>query len=74
VVNLLAQNTRGNEIIYRHHTYDVSNTRIDLILSQSADFVQQAGYAAFPVPASRRRDTEKIASVFLTNLLPIVQD
>lgn len=64
IVSLLAQNSRSNAILYRHHTYDVISTRIDQILSQVAGLIQQAGYAAFPIPSSRRTDNDHIASVF----------
>lgn len=49
---------------YRHHAYDVINGRLDMIALQLSGMIQKEGYRAFPVPASRRFDDERICAVF----------
>lgn len=64
LVDLLATCSESGPILYRHHVYDVINTRLDILISQIAGRIQQEGYAAFPVPASKRTDDAKIAAFF----------
>jgi epoxyqueuosine reductase len=64
LVNLLPSGSDSGSALYRHHVYDVVNTRLDLIISQIAGRIQHEGYAAFPVPASKRTDDKRIASFF----------
>jgi epoxyqueuosine reductase len=49
---------------YRHHAYDVINNRLDLIVSTLCSMLQREGNRAFPVPASKRADDERICAVF----------
>lgn len=49
---------------YRHHAYDVINNRLDLIASTLCSILQRESYRAFPVPASKRADDERICAVF----------
>lgn len=55
---------RAVAVNYRHHGYDVINQRLDLCGSQVSSFLQQEGYSAFPVPASRRVDDKHICAEF----------
>ena len=55
---------RAVAISYRHHAYDVVNVRLDDMASRVASRVQRLGYAALPVPASKRVDDERICSFF----------
>jgi epoxyqueuosine reductase QueG len=64
LVDLLPSRADPAPALYRHFMYDIVNTRLDLIISQIAGKIQQEGYAAFPVPASKRTDDEGIASFF----------
>ncbi|MFH0968705.1 MAG: 4Fe-4S double cluster binding domain-containing protein [Methanobacteriota archaeon] len=64
LVDLLPSGTDPGPVLYRHYVYDVVNTRLDLIISQIAGRIQQEGYAAFPVPASKRTDDKRIAAFF----------
>jgi len=49
---------------YRHHAYDIINQRLDLAASVISGFIQQQGYAVFPVPASKHTDNERICAIF----------
>ncbi len=49
---------------YRHHAYDIINDRLDMIASTLCSTLQHEGYRAFPVPASKRADDERICAVF----------
>jgi epoxyqueuosine reductase QueG len=68
LIHPLVDNLKGDSdtasILYQHYVYDVVNTRIDTILSHMAGRIQNEGYIAFPVPASKRTDDERIASFF----------
>ena len=55
-------------ILYRHHTYDVANQLLDQIGLRVANTIQQEGYRAFPVPASKRTSDETIAGIFSQKL------
>lgn len=50
--------------LYRHHAYDVVNARLDQITLDIASAIQNAGYAAFPISASKRADDTKVAGLF----------
>ena len=54
---------RAVAVEYKHHAYDVLNDRLDLIASRIASFLQQQGYKAFPIPASKRVDDERICAI-----------
>jgi len=49
---------------YHAQAYQVVNTRLDLAASEIAAVIQQAGYAALPMPASKRSDSERICAPF----------
>jgi epoxyqueuosine reductase len=51
-------------IEYRHHAYDIVNLRLDFIASRLGSILQQHGYSAIPIPASKRTDDERICAVF----------
>ena len=55
-------------ILYRHHTYEVANQLLDQVGLRVAKTIQQEGYRAFPVPASKRTSDELIAGVFSQKL------
>ena len=58
------QTDRVAALNYRHHGYDVINSRLDTIASRLASDVQQQGYAAFPIAASQTVDTRNHQGVF----------
>lgn len=64
LVNLLPDNDKAAAILYKHNSYDVVNQALDQIALKVAALLQQAGFAAFPVPASKRTDDEHIAGIF----------
>lgn len=68
IVDLLPENNRAGAILYRHATYDVVNIALDQIALRIAGVLQNGGYAAFPVPASKRTSDEKIAGPFSQKL------
>jgi len=64
VVDQLPEDTLAGKITYRHHAYQVINTRLDILASEIAGKIQKYGYAALPVPASERVDNKNICSFF----------
>ncbi len=65
IVDMLPQRSEKSvAIAYRHHAYDIINNRLDIIASQLASALQRGGYRAYPVPASKRADDERICAVF----------
>lgn len=68
IVNLLPEKDKAGAILYRHTTYDVLNTALDQAALRVANLLQREGYAAFPVPASKRTSDEKIAGPFSQKL------
>jgi len=68
IVDLLPDKDKAGAILYRHTTYDVVNTALDQIALRVAGQLQNEGYAAFPVPASKRTSDEKIAGIFSQKL------
>jgi epoxyqueuosine reductase QueG len=65
LVDLLPEREdRAAAMLYRHNSYDVVNLALDQIALAVANIIQRDGYAALPVPASKRASDEKIASVF----------
>jgi len=55
---------RAVAVNYRHHSYDIINIRLDILASQVGSLLQNKGYHALPVPASKRVDDEKICAIF----------
>ncbi len=55
---------RGAAISYRTHCYDVINARLDAIASRVASALQRKGYNVFPIPASKRVDSDRICALF----------
>jgi epoxyqueuosine reductase QueG len=65
IVDLLPQrHERAVAIDYRHHAYDVVNTRLDVVASEIAGLLQRDGCAARPVPVRKRVDEERLAGIF----------
>jgi epoxyqueuosine reductase QueG len=65
VVNqLLRRPDRNVAVSYRSHCYDIINARLDDIISRLASVLQRKGYRAFPVPASKRVDDNRICAIF----------
>jgi len=68
LVDMLPDRDREGAILYRHNSYDVVNATLDLIALRIANLLQQEGYGALPVPASKRTSDEKIAGIFSQKL------
>jgi epoxyqueuosine reductase QueG len=68
LVDLLPDGDNEGAILYRHNSYDVVNQALDQIALRVANQLQHAGYAAFPVPASKRTDDEHICGIFSQKL------
>ncbi|HTP24584.1 MAG TPA: 4Fe-4S double cluster binding domain-containing protein [Anaeromyxobacteraceae bacterium] len=64
VDQLPGRQCRHVAIDYRHHCYDVINSRLDDVASRIGSELQRTGYCAYPVPASKRVDDERICGVF----------
>jgi epoxyqueuosine reductase len=65
IVDRLPQRAEPNvAVLYRQHAYDVVNVRLDEMSLRMAGLLQRQGYAAVPVPASRRVNDERISSFF----------
>ncbi len=64
VDRLMNEPGRATAVSYKSHCYDVINHRLDEIGSRIAGYLQQEGYRAFPIPASRRIDDERICGIF----------
>ncbi|MDD1716610.1 MAG: epoxyqueuosine reductase, partial [Methanolinea sp.] len=68
LVDLLPEGDTEGAILYRHNGYEVLNQMLDQIAVRVANEIQQAGYRAFPVPASRRTDDREIRGIFSQKL------
>lgn len=55
---------RAVAVNYKHHCYDVINSRLDLIASKISSALQNHGYRALPIPSSQRIDDERICALF----------
>lgn len=64
VDQLPRRSERSVALNYKHHAYDVINQRLDLVASKVSGFIQQQGYTALPLPASKRIDDERICGAF----------
>ena len=65
IVNqLFPRPDRTVAVSYRSHCYDVINARLDQISSRVASVLQCRGHKAFPIPASKRVDDERICAIF----------
>ena len=65
VVNqLLRRPDRNVAVSYRSHCYDIINLRLDEIISRIASVLQREGHKAYPVPASKRVDDNRICAIF----------
>jgi epoxyqueuosine reductase len=64
VDQLLRREERAVAVNYRSHCYDVINARLDEIISRIAGLLQREGYRAFPVPATKRVDDDRICGIF----------
>nr|WP_320162174.1 4Fe-4S double cluster binding domain-containing protein [uncultured Methanoregula sp.] len=68
LVDLLPARDREGAILYKHSSYDVVNTALDQIALRVANLIQQKGFAAFPVPASKRTNDEHICGIISQKL------
>ena len=69
LVDLLPDhNDMTGAMLYRHHAYDVVNQALDQMALRVANIIQQEGFRAFPVPASKRANDEHIAGIFSQKL------
>ncbi|MFA5073086.1 MAG: 4Fe-4S double cluster binding domain-containing protein [Nitrospirota bacterium] len=65
IVDQLPDRTnRAAAVNYLHHGYDVINQRLDFLVSRVSSLIQQEGYQALPIPASKRIDEERICAAF----------
>lgn len=65
IVNQLPRRQeRAVAVGYRSHCYDIINARLDLIVSRLASVLQNRGYRAYPVAASKRVDDDGICGIF----------
>ena len=64
VDQLLRRQERAVALNYRSHCYDIINARLDAIISRIASFLQREGHRAFPVPATKRVDDNRICGIF----------
>jgi len=55
---------RAVAVNYRHHSYDVINQRLDLLISNVSSLLQREGYRALPIPATKQVDDKRICAVF----------
>ena len=54
--------------LYRHHAYDILNSRLDLAISRMASLIQASGLKALPVPSSQTLDDEKLLALVSNKL------
>lgn len=65
IVDLLPnQKDMRARVSYQHHAYDIVNQRLDVATSQITGYLQEAGYQAYPIPASRAPRDERICGIF----------
>lgn len=65
IVNQLSRRSeRAVAVSYRSHCYDVINVRLDQVVSRIASILQRKGYRAFPIPAAKRVDDDRICAIF----------
>jgi epoxyqueuosine reductase len=65
IVDLLPhRNEKAVSVSYRHHAYDVINSRLDMVASEISSLIQAAGFRTFPIPAAKRIDDERICASF----------
>lgn len=65
IVNKLPhRNERAALVNYKHHAYDVINSRLDMITSILSSHIQEKGYRVLPIPSSKRVDDERICAQF----------
>ncbi len=61
IVDQLPRRSEPSVVInYKHHAYDVVNLRLDLVASTVSEFIQEQGYAALPIPASKQVDKDRM--------------
>lgn len=69
IVDMVAdRNDRTMAALYRHNSYDVVNQALDGMALRVANTLQGQGYRAFPIPASKRVNDDKIAGIFSQKL------
>jgi epoxyqueuosine reductase QueG len=68
LVDLLYDRKPAGAILYRHNGYDVVNQMLDIAAVRIANLLQNEGYRAFPVAASKRTDNQNICGIFSQKL------
>ncbi len=58
------RNDKAALLNYKHHSYDVINSRLDMTASILSNHIQEKGYRVLPLPSSKRIDDEKICAQF----------
>ncbi|OPY17734.1 MAG: Epoxyqueuosine reductase [Methanomethylovorans sp. PtaU1.Bin073] len=58
------RNEKAALLNYKHHAYDVINSRLDMITSILSSHIQERGYGVLPLPSSKRVDDERICAQF----------
>ncbi len=65
IVDQLSQRTeRAAAISYRFHCYDVVNSQLDQIALRLGRLLQHLRFKAYPIPASKRVDDERLCASF----------
>jgi epoxyqueuosine reductase len=64
IVDQLPRRVEWPVAVSYRHMYDTVNQRLDLLASHVAGLLQQQGFQAFPVPASKRIDDQRICAAF----------
>lgn len=65
IVALLPQRDEKTvKLSYQHHAYDIVNLRLDLAASHISGYLQQLGFSAFPIPAAKYVDDERLCAAF----------
>jgi epoxyqueuosine reductase len=49
---------------YKHHAYDVINTRLDVATSRLSSVLQREGYRTLPIPAKEHMDNQRLCAPF----------
>jgi epoxyqueuosine reductase QueG len=64
VEGLADRGGRHASVAYRTHGRETLNLRLDLAASRMASLLQREGFAALPIPASRRTDDATLSAAF----------
>lgn len=58
------RNEKAALLNYKHHSYDVINSRLDMIASVLSGHIQERGYGVLPLPSSKRIEDKRICAQF----------